>query len=293
MTLAAFLPRAFAVHVRTTVPNEQVLFAQSWQELDSLVALSSVNVGILDPSASGAPEIATVIALIRKHPSVPLLAYVPLTEQSFRAVATLSKYGLADAIVHPSDEKRLGNAIDTCGRTSLIRELLGTLEVALAKLSPEVLRAVQDLFERPKRYETGADIARSARTPIKNVYRDFQAADLGTPKKLVTVAKLLCGYCYLRSSSNSIRGICRKLGYSRPQIFAEYSSKVFGCYPSSLRTADDVEVVRSLLDWFYKPSGKSIGRATPSDPTDVGKSVESSSVMGSMCDRSCRRYRKR
>lgn len=263
MTLAAFLQTDFAVHIKATVPTENLVLAHSWQELDSVLAVRPVSVAVLDPGASGRIDLAAVIGLLRKYPSLPFLAYVPLTEQSFRAVATLSNYGLADAILHPADEQRLSKMIETLSRTRLVREFLGTLEIALGTLHPDVLRAVQDLFERPHRYETGADIAASARVPAKNVYRDFQAVDLGTPKKLVTVAKLLCGYAYVKNSRLSIKEICVKLGYSHTRVLAEHTAKVFGCRPSSLRSADDDEIVKSLLDWFYKPSGRSIGRHRP------------------------------
>jgi len=263
VTLAAFLQMDCAAHVKTAVPNENLLLAHSWQELDSILATRSVSVAVLDPSASGWIDLTAVISLLRKYPSLPFLAYVSLTEQNFRAIATLSNHGLADAIVHPADAQRFCKTIETLSRTRLVREFLGPLEVALGTLSPGVLRALQDLFERPHRYETGADIAASARTPAKNVYRDFQNADLGTPKKLVTVAKLLCGYAHLKNSRLSIKEICVKLGYPHPRVFSEHTTNVFACRPSSLRNADDDEV-KSLLDWFYKPCGRSIGRKPPS-----------------------------
>lgn len=260
MTLAAFLHSDFAAHIRKSVPNENLFFAHSWQELDSLLSVRAVSVAVLDPSASGRTDLAAVIGLLRKYPSLPFLAYVPLTEQSFRAIATLSEFGLADAILHPADEQRLCKAIEMLSRRRLVREVLGTLEITLGTLNPNLQRAVRDLFERPHRYATGADIAASAQIPTKTVYRHFQVAALGTPKQLVTVAKLLCGYSHLRNSSLSISEISIKLGYAHPRIFADHVAKVFRRGPSRLRLADDDEIVKSLLDWFYKPAGKSIGR---------------------------------
>jgi AraC-like DNA-binding protein len=268
VTLAAFLKAGSVAQLSTAVPDEKLLLARSWQELDSLLAARPVNVAVLDPGASGSIDLPPVIRLLRKYGSVPFLAYVPLTEQHFTAIAALSTHGLADAIVHPADDRRICKTIETLSRTKLVRELLGSLEIGIGAFSPGLAAAVQDLFERPNRYETGADIAASARTAVKTVYRDFQAAGIGTPKKLVTVAKLLCGYAYLSTSHLSIREVRRKAGYSHQRVFVEHSHKVFGCAPSDLRGADRDEVVRSLLDWFYKPGAQSIGRKSGASRVD-------------------------
>jgi AraC-like DNA-binding protein len=215
---------------------------------------------VLDPSASGSLDVTAVIDLLRKHPSVPFLAYVSLAPHNLKAVATLSRHGLADVIVHPVDDRVLCATVEACSKTRLVGGLLGMLEIAIAKLSPSVCRAVQDLFKRPNRYETGADIAISAGIGVKSVYRDFQAAHLGTPKKMVTVAKLLYGYSHLLNSRLSMAEISVKLGYSSPRIVADHSGKVFGCRLSSLRNASEDEVVMALLDWFYRPCGRRLGR---------------------------------
>jgi hypothetical protein len=152
----------FAAHIKTALPNENLLLAHSWQDLDSVLAARPVSVAVLDPSASGWIDLPAVIGLLRKYPSLPFLAYVSLTEQNFKAIATLSNYGLADANVHPADDRRFCKTIEPLFRTRLVREFLGTLEIALGTLSRGVIRAVQDLFERPHGYETGPDIAASA-----------------------------------------------------------------------------------------------------------------------------------
>ena len=106
MKLATFLPLSSADHVQTTVGRESVLHSHSWDELDSLLAKQPITVVLVDPAADGVGNTNTALKLLRKYSSIPFLAYVSVSARNLAPVAKLSKYGLADVILHPALDKK-------------------------------------------------------------------------------------------------------------------------------------------------------------------------------------------
>jgi len=257
MALGAFLPTSSAEHVRAAIRNEELLLARSWAELDGLIRRHSLNAALVDPAADGSTKIQEVVGLLRKYPSTLLVAYVPLSASTFKAVFELSTHGLSRVVVHSPRQDELRKTIELISASGLTKEFLGAIEASLGRLKPVLLRAVLELFDRPHRFESAADISLQAQTGLRDTYRSFYSAKLGTPKKLVTIAKLLRGYAYLRHSQDTIQSVSDKLGYSDARIFKEHVSTVFGCSPSRLRTCERGNaVVMQLLEWFYKPRDK-------------------------------------
>lgn len=265
MTLAAFLPKSAAEHVESALPSEEILFGRSWKELDAIIGQPLVTVAMIDPGADGTPNKSAVINLMARHPAVSFMAYVSLTNSNLKATADLSRHGLASAILHPLGDSlnRFWSILDHLSANPIVRGFLGTIEPALGRLPHPTVRAVQDLFERPHRYQAAADLALQSGMTVREVYRDFESAKLGTPKKLVTAAKVLRGFGYVKRSRFTVSEITRKIGFSNPRVFGEHTRAIFGCRPSELRADWDIdEIVRQVLEWFYRPSERTRSPAT-------------------------------
>jgi len=255
VNLAAFLPVDSADHIRSIVRHGDFLLARSWNELQGLIPQQRLDAVLVDPAADGSMKPGEVLALLRKYPSAPLVAYVPLSAGSLKAVFELSRHGLSRAMLHPARQEKVRRIIEIVSANALISAFLGAIEPSLGKLRPAVLQTIQELFERPHRFESGADLALHAGVAVRELYRDFCLALLGTPKKLVVIAKLLRGYSYLRHSKASVQRVATKLGYSDKRVFTAHVGAVFGCSPIELRTCGDIDgAAMQLLDWFYKPS---------------------------------------
>ena len=259
MTLATFLPTTSVHHIRTVVPGERILDARSWAELESLLQNHWFASVLFDPGVDGIVETSPAINLIAKYRSIPFLAYVPLTPENLLAVAKLSTFGLADAIVHPAPAKTILTVIDRVFIHPNAQDFLGAFEGSFSKLPPCVVTAILDLFRRPHRYGSGTDIALEAGIAPKALENSLSSANLGAAKKLVILAKLLRAYGYFRDSQDQVGRACNRVGYSHRRVFAEHSRAVFGCSPSRLRSAiNPDEILMSALEWFYKPSGMGI-----------------------------------
>lgn len=256
MTLATLLPNSSAEHVAKTLKTtEAVRHTRSLNELRLFLDRQAVNAVLIDPSMDGEESARQAARLSEKHFSIPFLAYVPVTPIGFSTVARLSTRGFAGVIVHPAPERVMAEALDRASGNRMARCLVGTFEASLRFLSSSVVFAIRDLFERPYRYQSALDIALEAEITPAQLRHEFREANLGTAQRLVIIAKLLRGYGYLRNSNMKVEQICEKLGYPNRRILAEHTRIVFLCSPSTLRANTDLkEVVRCLLEWFYKPS---------------------------------------
>jgi AraC-like DNA-binding protein len=86
---------------------------------------------------------------------------------------------------------------------------------------------------------------------IVSVYRNLDAALLGSPKRLLVAAKVLRGFSYLRDPGYSVLDVSIKLGYKTARIFSQHWVSVFGVTPARVRTRlTDEAAIESVLRWL-------------------------------------------
>ena len=265
--MIAFLPPKSLGRLRNVFPNHELRRALSWTHLGTLVKEPGVAAAVIDPNVDGTSNVGAAVEVLRKNPLLPIFAYVFPTPANLRAVLQLSKYGLEDAFLCglPDIDRNWQKALEkACGRRVAFA-LLRAMETRITRLPSELNRTVVDVFERPHRYDCGVDIAREAGIGVRSLYRDFERAGLGSPKRMLTAAKLARGYTYLVSSSMRLDHVTQSVRYSRPRLFSEAITEVFGCSPSNLRKqSDSNEVVLQLLEWLYKPASLRVKRKNDS-----------------------------
>ena len=228
------------------------MVAKTWADLEELLHVHPVTVALIDPSADGASRTVEFERIRADFPSLPIVAYVPLTPSAFRAVARLSKVGLDQVILYSHDDsaERMITTIDKVRASPLTARFIESLQPKLDRLPLAISRVVVEVFEEPHRYPNAQDIATSANVSIVRLYRAFQSADLAAPKKMVVAAKLLRAYAHLSDPGQSVAGASKKLAYRNPRIFAEHTYEVFGVNPSKLRsTLSEDSVIDRLLRW--------------------------------------------
>jgi len=257
MLLVAFLPSLSLVRLRRVFPNQEVRSARGWADLRSLIVQQDVAAAVIDPSADGSYNVEAAVELLRARPLVPVFAYVAPTGANLRAILQLSRHGLEHAFLTSgaSDNQDWRNALDRASTNRLAYALLNSMEARIGQLPFNLGRTIADLFERPHHYDSTADIAREARIGTRCLYRNFERVGLGTPKKLLTVAKVVRGYSFLLDASAPLMQVSYKLRYSHPASFAQATAAIFGCSPSKLREiANSDEILLHLLEWLYKPT---------------------------------------
>lgn len=254
--LIALLPPRLLRHLEYVIGRgERVVVANTWAELEKMLQIHPVTVALIDPSADGASRTMEFERVKSAYPSLPIIAYVPLTPSAFRAVAQLSKLGLDQVILYSHDDsaERMVATIDKVRSSPLTERFVGELRPNLDKLPLPISKIVEEMFAEPHRYPNAQDLATGAHVSIVRLYRAFQSADLAAPKKMVVAAKLLRAYSHLLDPGQSVGGVSTKLAYRNPRIFAEHTNEVFGLNPSKVRSGmTEDQVVNRLLIWVSR-----------------------------------------
>ena len=272
-SVAAFLPPRLLAHVKHVFADEpDLLVASSWQELESFIRRKPVNVVILDPSADGTLNVSAVAGLLKRYPSLPLIAYVTLHAPAFKAIAQLGKLGLEDVVLHHFDDapERFRERVEQVQGNSLTHRVIEELSGSLRLLPRPLFVTIENLFQQPHRYTSALDLAIEG-VAIVSVYRNLLGAQLGSPKRLLIAAKVLRGFGYLRDPGYSVLDVSIKLGYKTARIFSHHWVSVFGLTPARVRNRlTDDDAVESVLRWIRTPGDDS---ALPDDHTPSGQSV--------------------
>jgi len=252
-SIAAFLPPRLLAHVRHVFIDEpDLLVASSWQELESFIRRKPVNVVVLDPSADGTLNVSAVAGLLKRYPSLPLIAYVTLHAPAFKAIAQLGKLGLEDVVLHHFDDapERFRERVEQVQGNSLTHRVIEELSGSLRMLPRQLFVTIENLFQQPHRYTSALDLAIEG-IAIVSVYRNLDAARLGSPKRLLIAAKVLRGFGYLRDPGYSVLDVSIKLGYKTARIFSHHWVSVFGLTPARARNRmTDDDAVGLVLRWI-------------------------------------------
>jgi AraC-like DNA-binding protein len=251
--LLALLPPPLLRHIEYVIGREeQIVTARSWDELETMLQIHPATVALVDPSWEAISRTVEFDRLANSYPSLPVIAYVPLTPAAFRSVAELSKLGLQHVILYSHDDsaEHLVATIDRVRSSPLTERFLGTLRPQLSRLPVAIVKAVEEMFAEPHRFPSAQELATGAHVSIVKLYRAFNKANFASPKKMVQAARLLRAFGHLRDPGQSILGVSKKLSYGNPRILAGHAHEVFGVNPSRMRTHLTEDQVLTTLRVF-------------------------------------------
>ncbi len=254
MSVAVFLPLQLLTHVKHVFADQsELLVAESWDELETFIRRKPVSVVILDPTADGIMNVGAVAGLLKRYPSLPLIAYVALHAPQFSAVAQLGRLGLKEVVLHRFDDAPEGfrERVERLEGNALTHTVIEAIRDRLVQLPRQLAVTIENLFEQPHRYHTGLDLGMETSVTIISVYRNLVSANLGSPKRLLIAAKVLRGFGYLRDPGYSVLDVSIKLGYKTARIFSQHWVNVFGLTPARVRTRlTDEAAIASILRWL-------------------------------------------
>ena len=269
LSVAAFLPARLLAHLKHVFADEpELLVASSWQELESFIRRKPVSVVILDPSADGTLNVGAVAGLLKRYPSLPLIGYVTLHAPAFKAIAQLGRLGLEDVVLHRFDDapERFLERVEQVQGNSLTHQVIEELHDSLRQLPRQLYAKIENMFDQPHRYSSALDLAGDG-VAIVGIYRNLDAAGLGSPKRLLIAAKVLRGFGYLRDPGYSVLDVSIKLGYKTARIFSHHWVSVFGVTPARVRRRlTDEAAVEHVLRWIRAAGDDS---AMPDDQTSA------------------------
>lgn len=253
LTIAALLPPRLLTQVRHALAGErEVVAAESWHELERLIKRTALRAVIIDPETNGMVDSASVVRLLTRYPSLPIIAYVTLGPATFSGIAHLSRLGLEHVILHRFDDsvERFRRTVDSVGSDPMVRRVVDALRPSLGRLPLPLAMSVQQMFDEPQRFITALDLSFSCGIPTVRMYQSFAQADITSPKNLLIAARALRAFSYLRDPGYSVSDVALKLGYVHPRILGNHVLKVFGLKPArARRRLSEGEAVDRVLEF--------------------------------------------
>lgn len=257
MVVAALLPDAFMVRLLDAVRDLRgtVRPARDWEHIHELLRETPVSVVVVDPVIGRVIATSEVLRLLKRWPSIPVIAYSHLTSEGARAFALLGRQGLRDVVLYQYDDGRLrfSHILRRASAHGIVARLRSGLYTRLAALPVGVAAAVEDLLERPYAFQSGHDLVTASAAPRSTLHLQLQQAGLSPPRRLFMTARVAHAASYLRDRGLRIQDVAAKLGYCDPDIMARHTMEVLGVHPRQLRrpNADppltDDEIVSRLL----------------------------------------------
>lgn len=253
----AYLSPLLLMQLRVVLgQSHRLIQVADWQQLDTTVRRTVVDVAVLDPLADGNDGTAEVSAFQQRHPSVPLVLYIRLSPASLRSVVSLAQHGQPQVVLNRFDDDpaRFRQLLEGQPREKYAELLLVRLGPALSQLSLPLAGAVRLLFRQPHRIWSAQDLAIAAGSPRRSLYRQLEAAGFCSPRQLVQAARLLRAFVYLRDPGNLIEDVVAKLRYGSSHVFIRHTRETCGLTPSALRDRVDGDMlVERLSDRLLGP----------------------------------------
>lgn len=262
LTVAALLPPRLLIQVRHALAGQrEVLAADSWYDLERLIKSAALRAVIIDPETNGLVDSTSVVRLLTRYPSLPIIAYVTLGPATFNGIAHLSRLGLEHVILHRFDDsvERFRRTLDSVGSDPMVRRVVEALRPSLGLLPLPLAMAVQEMFDEPQRFITALDLSTSCGLPAVRMYQSFAQANITSPKNLLIAARALRAFSYLRDPGYSVSDVALKLGYLQARILGNHVVKVFGLRPArARRRMSEAEAVDRVLGFIRGPEPETI-----------------------------------
>lgn len=262
LTIAALLPPRLLTQVRHALAGErEVLAAESWHDLERLIKKTPLRAVIIDPETQGVVDSASVVRLLTRYPSLPIIAYVTLGPATFSGIAHLSRLGLEHVILHRFDDsvERFRRTVDSVGADPLVRSVLDAMRAPLSALPLPLAMTLQQMFDEPQRFVTALELSNASGMPNVRMYQTLTQSELTSPKNLLIAARALRAFSYLRDPGYSVTDVSIKLGYFHPRILGNHTMKVFGLKPAKVRRRmSEAEAVERVLTFVRGSEGSTI-----------------------------------
>jgi AraC-like DNA-binding protein len=256
VSISAFLPPKVLIGVRDALLGHDIRPISIDELLFSTYEVTPDAI-LVDPGAIDPNRFSALRDQILRNRSTSFVALGELSPATIHRVVDLANIGLCAAFVYPLSSLQARRLLETCAALparKLGLQFLGAFERRVGTLTPGVRCAILDLFEQPRRYERAGDLAIEAGIIARQLYRTFGSSDLGSPRKLVVVARMLHAYACFRREPLTVAEVGARVGYQSNKTFVQHSLEIFGCCPSMLRyEADAGKVLEHLIEWYYKP----------------------------------------
>ena len=240
MHLAACLQPPKLARLKDAAGSRHVVHAATdWAHVDSIIRRQPVDVLLVDPQfgAGAASQTDRIRAVRDKYRSLPMIVYSTLGTSTHRELVELGKSGMEHLVLFGMDDdpSQLRALLDRQPGTSLAETVLTLLQRPLSRAPAMVATAIDQLLRNPAAFADVADLAIAASSPRRSLYRHCERAGFVTPKELLSGARLLRAYAYLREPSYTLESVATHVGFGDSDALAKAMKWGVGTTPARAR----------------------------------------------------------
>lgn len=236
--IVAVLVRELAARARINEALRGYAAVRTCDQQDELLALVTaglVGVVVVDVrDRTGAPTIGMVRTIREGFPSIPVVAYCTLNNESSREILALARAGVNDLILRGVDDvgialrSVIATAQEHCGARHV-------LEVIEPLVPPSVVPFVRYALEHARQAVTVADAAAALGVHRKTLVDRLASAGLPTPSAVIGWCRLTLAAQMLEDPARSVEQISLMLDFSSAASFRNVLKRYTGLSPREVR----------------------------------------------------------
>ncbi len=240
MHVAACVQPAKLVRLQGAAGNQhRVHAALDWAHADSIIRRQPVDVLVVDPQFDSSSDARSdrISALRRRYRALPMIVYSVLAAQTLRPLVDLGREGLEQLILYGLDDdpQHLREILERQPGIVLSERLLFLIERPLSRIPARLSAAIERLIRNPSAFISVPDLAAAAAVPRRSLYRHFERAGLVSPRELVSAARVLRAYAFLREPSYSLEAVASHVRFTDAETMTEAMKWGVGMTPGRAR----------------------------------------------------------
>lgn len=249
MIIAALVPGAeWRARIRDAVrESHQIAWCSRREELLPLLQDGWVDALIVEPwDGAGAPVAPAILSVRLAFPSLPVIAWCPLSPAAMHEVLLLTKAGVDDVLVRDYDDVGdllRGVLASAAGR----RTASEVLPMVAPHVPAEVLPIIACSLEHAGRAASIEDIARQLGVHRKTLVNRMAVAGLPTPSAVLAWSRLLLAARLLEDPGRSVEHVAHALEFGSGTALRNMLRRYTRLRPADVRTRGGLRCVLELF----------------------------------------------
>ncbi len=246
----AHLPADLLLHFRLALSHEdRLILAARPGELSALVTEHVPDVLVIAPRMESPTEPSPLVNVALCFPYLPIVAYTSPTPEAMHATFELARYGVHHVIFrgHDNAPRRIRAILERVRGEALCERVWHGIRPRFAGAPTPMVAAMQRLFHSPLQFRDVEAIARTAARSRRSLDDWLVRLDLASARLFWIAARVAWAFPAIRTPGHLLKRITKRMGYTRPQLFADQVRRLTGLNPTALRDAVDSDALVTLL----------------------------------------------
>jgi hypothetical protein len=252
----AHLSTEFLLPFRLALSHEdRLILATCAMELPSLVAQHVPDVLVVSPQRDADTGASPLVRVATCFPYLPIVVYASPTPEAMHATFDLARYGVRHIIFRGHDDapRRIRMALDRVRGEALCERVWHGIRPRFAGAPLPVASAMERLFHSPLQFRGVESIARSSARSRRSLDDWLARLDLASARLFWIAARVAWAYPAMKTPGYLLKRITKRMGYARPQLFADQVRRLTGLNPTALRDSTDPD---ALVTWLVARLGR-------------------------------------